>query len=171
MRAIATSVAALLVLAPVALQSAGCGGGTATATERLWISGLPSSPKTRITAFATTRTGEGKYLGAFFQGTVLRGGHDVFEWRSEGTDRATLQFLQDGTTAKIRFEPCKPTTGFDHCLLVHGDPTGTKRYQSRKRWVVKRPGKKKDVAGALVLDALETLAADDDELAAFLAAE
>ena len=157
--------------APLALaifvSAAGCGGGgQATATERLWVSGVPTNPKTPITAFATTRHGEAKYLGAFFKGTLLRGGHDVFQWHDRGKGRAELQFLQDGTKASVRLESCKPSTGFDHCLLVHGDPTGTVRYQSRKRWVVRRPGRGK--ASALVMDALTELAADDDELAAWL---
>ena len=144
----------------------GCGGGgEATPTERLWVSGVPTNPKMPITAFATTRHGEQKFLGAFFSGTLLRGGHDVFEWRDAGKGRAQLEFLQDGTKASIRLETCKPSTGFDHCLLVHGDPTGNVRYQSRKRWVVKRPGRKD---ATVTLDALAALAEDDPELAAWL---
>ena len=151
----------------VLVTIAGCGGGgEATATERLWVSGIPTNPKTSITAFATTRHGDAKYLGAFFSGTLLRGGHDVFEWHERGKGRAELQFLQDGTKASVRLETCKPSTGFDHCLLVHGDPTGTVRYQSRKRWVVKRPGRGKSAAP--VMDALLDLAADDDDLRAWL---
>lgn len=163
MRSAATFALASLILA----GPLGCGGGgEATATERLWVSGVPTNPKTPLTAFATTRHGDDKYLGAFFSGTLLRGSHDVFEWRDQGTARAQLHFLQDGAKVEIRLDTCKPTTGFDHCLLVRGDPTGTVRYQSRKRWVVKRPGRNKSVAP--VLDALQALAADDPELAAWL---
>jgi hypothetical protein len=144
----------------------GCGGGgEASPTERLWVSGVPTNPKMPITAFATTRHGDGKFLGAFFSGTMLRGGHDVFEWRDTGKGRAQLKFLQDGLQASIRLETCKPSTGFDHCLLVHGDPTGNVRYQSRKRWVVKRPGRKD---AALVTGALAELSGDDPALAAWL---
>lgn len=164
MRALAPSI---LVCTVFSLLVSGCGGGTATATERLWISGLPKTPRAPITAFATTRTGDGKYLGAFFQGTALRGGHNVFEWTSQGSDRAELKFLQDDTTAKISWTTCAPTTGFDYCLEMKGDPTGTRRYQSRKRWVVKRPGKRKG-ASAMVLDAMVELGEDDEELAALL---
>jgi hypothetical protein len=146
----------------------GCGGGDATPTERLWISAVPTSPKTEITAFATMRADGDKYLGAFFRGTLLRGRHDVFEWKDTGKGRASLRFLQDNTTASIRVETCKPTTGFDYCLLVHGDPTGAERYQSRKRWVVRRPGGRKNVGGAFVLDALTELSDDDEDLAAAL---
>jgi hypothetical protein len=168
MRALSWSIAGCMVFASLALS--GCGGGTATATERLWISGLPSKPTAKITAFATTRTGDGKYLGAFFEGTVLRGGHDVFEWTSTGTDRATLKFLQDGTKADISWTMCAPTTGFDYCLQMKGDPTGTKKYQSRKRWVVKRPGKRKDASG-MALDVMAELAEDDEDLAVYFAEE
>jgi len=163
MRPASSLLVACLALAPVACG----GGGEATATERLWVSTVPTKPKTPLTAFATMRTGEGKYLGAFFSGTLLRGGHDVFEWQDKAKNTAELQFLQDGKKHRIRFETCKPTTGFDHCLIVHGDPTGTVRYQSRKRWVVKRPGKRKSAQP--VLEAMSTLAEDDEQLAAWMA--
>lgn len=152
-------------MAVAVVTMAGCGGSEATVTERLWISAIPKSPKTPITAFATMATDGDKFFGAFFSGTLLRGGHDVFEWRPDGNDRASLKFLQDGKKTKIRIETCKPTTGFDHCVIVHNDPTGAGRYQSRKRWVVRRPGRRKAVAGTFVLDVLEQLAEDDEELA------
>ncbi len=163
--ALLTSLAAIAVAsAPIACG----GGGEATATERLWVSAVPTNAKTPMTAFATTRYGDDKYLGAFFSGTLLRGGHDVFEWHDRGKGRAQLQFLQDGARVDIRLETCKPTTGFDHCLLVRGDPTGAVKYQSRKRWVVKRPGKRKSAAP--VLEAMASLAEDDAELARWLEA-
>lgn len=163
MRPASSLLTACLALAPVACG----GGGEATATERLWVSTVPTNPKTPLTAFATMRTGEGKYLGAFFSGTLLRGGHDVFEWHDKGKSAAELEFLQDGNKHQIRLATCKPTTGFDHCLMVHGDPTGTVRYQSRKRWVVKRPGKRK--SSQPVLEAMSVLAEDDEQLAAWMA--
>jgi hypothetical protein len=155
------------LLAIPALLLISCGGrGEATATERLWVSGVPTSPKQPLTAFLTTRTSDGKYIGAFFQGSFYRGGHDVFEWRADGNNAARLTFLQDGQRAQLRFETCKPGTGFDHCLMVHGDPTGTVKYQSRKRWAVRRPGKKRDVAEGLVTGAILELAEDDEDLQA-----
>lgn len=155
-------------LVPIALVGA-CGSSSTAPTERLWVSGVPTSAKTEISAFVTTRTGEGKYLGAFFKGSMLRGGHDVFEWEDDGKDAAKLKFLQDGKTRRIRIETCEPSRGFDRCILVHGDPTGKVKYQSRKRWTVKRPGGKKDLA-ALVPSVMAELAEDDDELASALAA-
>ncbi|MBL4686192.1 MAG: hypothetical protein JKY37_16485 [Nannocystaceae bacterium] len=156
---------ALLVASPLACG----GGGQATATERLWVSAVPTDAKAPISAFATTRYGDTKFLGAFFSGTLLRGSHDVFEWRDRGKGRAQLRFLQDGARVDIRLETCEPTTGFDHCLLVCGDPTGAVKYQSRKRWVVKRPGKRKPAA--LVLDAMAQLAQGDTQLASWLDVE
>jgi hypothetical protein len=143
----------------------GCkGSAEATATERLWVSALPTSPKSPIAAFLTTRTSNGKYTGAFFQGTLLRGGHDVFTWRESGKDTATLQFLQDGRTVHLKIEWCEPSRGFDHCLLLRGDPTGTVRYQSRKRWAVRRPGRRKDLGAGIVMGTLLELAEDDEDL-------
>lgn len=163
-----------VVLAFLALvAAAACGGGSspATPTERLWVSGVPTSPKAEISAFVTTRQSGGKFLGAFFHGSALRGHHDVFEWHEDGKNGAHLVFLQDGKERDVRFETCTPTTGFDHCLIVHGDPTGAGKYQSRKRWVVRRPGKK-DVEPTMVLDAIEALAEDDEDLqAAFSTAD
>jgi len=158
-----------VVLVSIALAATiGCGAPSpGTPTERLWVSGIPTSTKAEITAFITTRSTGGKYIGAFFRGSSLRGRHDVFEWIDDGKDAAKLRFLQDDKTTRIRIETCEPTTGFDHCILVHGDPTGTKRYQSRKRWVVRRPGRK-DVSPTMVMDALAELAEDDEELQAAL---
>jgi hypothetical protein len=146
---------------------AGCGGGTATATERLWVSAMPTDPKEKITAFVTMASGS-HYEGAFFQGSLFRGSHDVFRWNDAGKGRAKLQFLQDNKKIELRFETCKPRRGFDHCLAVAGGPGGTVEYQSRKRWVVRRPGKRDVAAAGLFGAALLELAEDDEELAAAL---
>lgn len=149
----------------LALLAAGCGGaGEATVTERLWVSAVPTNPKARTTAFLATKASDGKFIGAFFQGSAFRGGHDVFTWEDRGKDAASIVFLQDGRKVSLRFETCKPTTGFDHCVLVHGDPTGAKRYQSRKRWRVRRPGKKKEAGIASVMAAFAEVSAQDEDL-------
>lgn len=148
---------------------AGCGGGAeVTPTERLWVSGVPTDPKVPLTAFLTMRSGDEHYLGAFFQGTLLRGSHDVFRWTPTAKNRARLEFLQDSIEVNLRLEVCEATRGFDHCLEVHGDPTGTGRYYSRKRWVVRKPGRKRDLAAGLVVPVMLELAEDDPELAAML---
>lgn len=149
----------------------GCGGGgAANTTERLWVSGIPTNPKQELTAFLTMRSDEDRYLGAFFQGTLLRGGHDVFRWTPTGDAKAQIELLQDGKIANLSFESCKPTKGFDYCLMVKGDPTGNVKYQSRKRWVVRRPGRKKDAAMGMVTQAMWQLAEDDEDLSAALEA-
>ena len=151
------------------LLAAACGSSDGSPTERLWISGVPSKGTESISAFVTTRTGEGKYIGAFFQGSAYRGTHDVFEWRTDGKDAARLKFLQDGHSMRVRFETCPKKTGFDFCLLVRGDDGREQRYYSRKRWNVRRPGKKKDVLDAVsVPSVLADVAEDDEELQAAL---
>ncbi|MEM9458105.1 MAG: hypothetical protein AAGF11_28275 [Myxococcota bacterium] len=148
--------------------SAGCSGGAATPTERLWVSKIPTKPTQSITAFLTMSTDEDRYLGAFFRGTLLRGGHDVFMWENAGKDSARLKFLQDNVAHDLKLRACKPDTGFDYCLEVLGDPTGTVEYHSRKRWVVRRPGRKRDATLGLVTGAMLEFAEDDPELAAVL---
>lgn len=141
----------------------GCGGGEPTVTERLWVSDMPSSPRQHISAFVTMRGDDDGYLGAFFEGTLLRGSHDVFRWTDQGKDRAQVVLLQDKQEIKLRLEACTPSKGFHYCMEVYGDPTGAVRYQSRKRWVVKRPGKR--AAAALVPSVMFELAEDDEALA------
>ena len=144
----------------------GCrGGAEPTPTERLWISSLPSSPKSEITVFASIKASDGKYIGSFFHGSAFRGRHDVFELFPKDEHFAELRFSQDGKIKKLRFEPCEPARGFDFCLMMHGDPTGTVRYQSRKRWSLRRPGKRG--LGASAWSAIEDLAQEDEALAAF----
>lgn len=156
-----------IVVSLVALGLGGCGSkDDATAAERLWISTVPTSPKQPISAFVATKAKDGKYIGAFFTGSLYRGGHNVFTWspRSGGAD---LVFLQDGSKARLRFESCKPSKGFDHCLMVKGDPTGTGRYQSRKRWAVRR-GKAEAIPSQLIPQTIAELAEDDEDLQALL---
>jgi hypothetical protein len=143
----------------------GCeGSNTGSPTDRLWVSGIPKNPKASLTAFITARTTGDKFIGAFFSGSVLRGSHDVFEWKNEGEDGAVLKFLQDEKTQRVRIETCKPTTGFDYCIMLHGDPKRIERYQSRKRWTVRRPGKKRDAGTLSVVDVMFELSEDDSDL-------
>ncbi len=157
-----------LFVSLVAFGLAGCGGNSdATAAERLWVSTVPTSPKKPISAFLATKAKDGKYIGAFFSGSLYRGGHDVFIWTSR-KGGADLEFLQDGSKARLRFETCKPSKGFDHCIIVKGDPTGAGRYQSRKRWTTRR-GKSDEVpTSQLVTATIANLAEDDEDLEALL---
>lgn len=145
----------------------GCGGGSTEVTERLWITRLPTKQTQELSAFATARAGD-HYVGAFFHGSALRGSHDVFEWRDDGKGRAKLKLLQDGKKLELRFRPCEPVTPFDRCLLVERQGAKAEKYYSRKRWVVRRPGKRDLAAGGFFGATLLELAEDDDELAAAL---
>jgi len=147
--------------------AAGCGSkGDAAAAERLWVSAIPTSPKQPVSAFVATKAKDGKYIGAFYSGSLYRGGQDVFSWVPSSSG-AELTFLQDGAKVRLRFERCKPTKGFDHCLLVKGDPTGAGRYQSRKRWAVRR-GKSDVTPSQVVPAAIAQLATEDEDLQALL---
>ena len=151
-----------------AVCSASCGGsGKVAVTERLWISDFPTKPTSTLSAFATTRGTGGKFVGGFYRGSLYRGEHDAVEWVSEGANVAKLRFLQDGARIRLEFERCEPTRGFDYCIVVKGDPYGTRRYQSRKRWAVKRRGKRDSVFD-LMPDALFDVAYDDSDFQAWI---
>jgi hypothetical protein len=122
----------------VALLAAGCGGGDADVMGRLWVSRLPSSPRTEFTAFAAVRVRGARHGGSFHHGTLLRGQHDVFRWKFLGADRAELVFLQDGSRRVVELGRCRPSAGFDRCLTLRGGPWGVERYESREHWRVGR---------------------------------
>lgn len=146
------------------LALSGCGaGGPAPATERLWVSALPKDARTAFTAFVTVRASDKRYYGSFYHGSMFRGSHDAFRWYPGDDKTARLGFLQDGSERTLHFTKCKPTTGFDLCLEVRGDPYGVERYQSRKRWVVGRGGNQGEVT-----ELLTELAEDDADLASLL---
>jgi hypothetical protein len=151
----------------IAVGVGGCGGkGEATAAERLWVSTVPTNPKQLTSAFLATKAKDGKYVGVFLHGSLYRAVHDVFTWAPK-KGGADITFLQDGTGARLRFETCKPSRGFDYCMIVKGDPTGAMRYQSRKRWAVRR-GKADVPAAMLVHSAIADLAEDDEDLQTLL---
>ena len=148
--------------------AAGCGGGgPAEVTERLWVTDLPTSPKEDFSAFLTARSGD-DYVGSFYRGSLLRGTHDAFKWQDKGKGRADIVLLQDEKKLALTLKPCEAVKPFDHCVVVESARTGATKYYSRKRWVVRRPGKRKDVASGLLDATLVELAEDDEELAAVL---
>lgn len=136
------SLSGVLALCGAALLMSalpGCGKSPgAKITERLWVSKLPKSPKETVTAFVISDVKERK-LGTFYRGSVYRGAHEMFRWTGDdGVGK--MRLLQDGAEHKIKTESCKPSKGFDHCILVHGDPMGVVRYESRKRWALRKKG-------------------------------
>ncbi|MHC4829724.1 MAG: hypothetical protein ACYTFT_05125 [Planctomycetota bacterium] len=125
---------ATLLAAPLA----GCGKPSpAKITERLWVSELPTNPRKTISAFVISDV-RARKLGVFYRGSVYRGAHDLFRFTAAKGGKGKMQLLQDGSVHPVRTETCEPSKGFDHCILVHGDPTGVVRYQSRKRWALRK---------------------------------
>jgi len=79
---------------------------------------------------------------------------------------ARIVMLQSGREYEIEVESCKPSPGFDMCILVKGNPTGNDRFESRKRWVIPRRRKGETVDIPLLI---AELADDDVDLQALLA--
>lgn len=145
---------------------AGCGGGgdePLPLHNRLWLSKLPTRPSDTVGALVVLAAAEGRaQYGALYRGSLLRGGFELFEWKPEGDGRGRIRLLQDDRLVKIRTEPCRPDVGFHGCVLLHGDPSGVVRYQTRRRWGIKAQG------GLPALDVaaeLRGLAEVDPELA------
>lgn len=167
--AVGRSFRALAVTAGIAWGVTGCRGSHDTSvTERLWVSAMPRSPKTAVRAFITTAAAKQRYAGILIQGSMYRGGYDVFDWKPESDQRVTIRYRQDGLSHALTVRECAPSRGFHACIDITGEPTFAGRYQSRNRWVLRR-GKKaadseeaaRDLAAAwlefepLVLEALD----------------
>ena len=167
MRTARTATPASLCLLTVLLASA-CGGeGEVQLGDRLWIDTMPTSPRDAFTAFVVARPREGAPIfGSFYRGSLLRGGHDAVAWiPGDDPEHATLRLLQDDRESAIAVSRCEPSPGFDHCIVLDGDPQGVRRYESRRRW-----GAPESAAAATpeVLALLRTLASEDTSLAALL---
>ena len=112
----------------------GCGSdGRADVVDRLWVSDLPQSPRHQFAALFVTGP-EAKRLGMVQRGSVYRGAYELFAWKTEHNNRATLEGLQDGRKHRVEVKPCEPAEGFDLCMHLVGDPSGIERWQSKKRW-------------------------------------
>ncbi len=135
--------------------------------DRLWLTAVPKTAKDEVSAFLILRASESTQYGFLFKGSLLRGSYDTFHWAPDGDERAKLTTVQDGRVHKIRVETCEPSAGFHYCVQLHGDPQGTVRYQSRKRWGLGRP--KAKLLGFDLAGELQALAAEDGELATALA--
>lgn len=144
----------------------GCGSPPpADVTERLWVSSMPSGARDSVNAFVITEVRK-KQVGVFYTGSVYRGTHDAFSWTpNRKKDGGKLKMLQDGRAYEVTVNSCEPSKGFDHCMLLQGDPTGVVRYESRKRWALKK-GRKKKAADVPTL--VMELSAEDDDLEALI---
>lgn len=141
----------------------GGGGGELPVANRLWLSQVPKTAADTVGALVVFRVDGRRQYGALYRGSALRGGFELFEWVPGEDGHARLRLLQDGKLVKIRTETCEPDAGFHGCVLLHGDPTGVVRYQTRRRWgLTPRAG----LAGLDVAAELRGLAEADAELAA-----
>lgn len=131
--------------------------------NRLWLSQVPKKAADTVGALVVFRVEGRRQYGALYRGSALRGGFELFEWLPGEGGHGKLRLLQDGKSVKIRTETCEPDAGFHGCVLLHGDPTGVVRYQTRRRWgLTPRAG----LAGLDVAAELRALAEADAELAA-----
>ena len=145
-------VSAAALGAMVVISLAGCGGdeGPLPLHNRLWLSALPKKPSDTVGVLVVLQPGKGRpQHGALYRGSLLRGGFELFEWKPEAEGRGRMRLLQDDKLVKIRTESCAPDAGFHACVLVHGDPSGTVRYQTRRRWGVRAEAGALDVAAEL----------------------
>jgi hypothetical protein len=145
---------------------AACRGGDGAALSvpnRLWLSQVPKKANDTVGALVIFKIDGRKQYGALYRGSALRGAFELFEWQPGEDGHGRMRLLQDGKSVKIRTETCEPDAGFHGCVLLHGDPTGVVRYQSRRRWgLTPRAG----IAGIDVAGEIRALAAADEELAA-----
>ncbi len=152
------------------LLATACGGERGNAVvplhDRVWLTSVPKGMKDEVGAFIILRASEAKQYGFLFKGSLLRGSYDTFHWAADGEGKAKLRTIQDDKVHKISTEACEPDAGFQYCVQIHGDPQGTVRYQSRKRWGLGRP---KQIKNFDLNEQLQVLAAEDPEIAAVLA--
>lgn len=154
------------------LAASGCGDEKEAAGpvhDRLWLTKVPKKLSEEVGAFIVLRASESKQYGFLFKGSMYRGSYDTFHWAPEGDDRARLRTVQDDKVHNVRIEACEPDDGYQYCMLVHGDPQGVERYQSRKRWGLGKPNKLRPGAAFDLAGELRALAAEDEEVAAALA--
>lgn len=162
----AISLSGLSLVGALALALPGCGKAPSTdLTNRLWVSAVPTSPRQATAAFVIVGA-RGRNIGMLHEGSAYEARHRAFGWAPQGKrgEVAHMTLLQDNSVHEVRVETCKPSLGFDRCVMLHGDPAGAVRYQSRKRWALR--GKGSGAAQAPDLrQLLRDLAAEDAALA------
>lgn len=164
---------ATLSLIGVSLAALTCGGDGAETelplTNRVWLTKVPKQADDTFGALVVFEARGRRQFGALYRGSVFRGAFELFEWKPDGDEgRAHMRLLQDDRSVKIRTERCDPDPGLEACVLIHGDPLGAVRYQSKRVWglrgkpVITSPVEV-DLAGEL-----RAVAAADPELRAVL---
>lgn len=168
---------ATLALFGVSLTSlAACGGDGAEnrlpLTNRVWLTHVPKKVDDSVGALVVFEAKGRRQFGALYKGSLLRGSFELFEWQpDEHEGRAHMRLLQDDKSVKIRTESCEPDAGLDSCIMLHGDPLGAVRYQSKRIWGLRG---KPAISSPLELDIagdVRALLAADPELAALLSEE
>lgn len=168
--------ATLTILAASLTSATACGGGGAEQelplTNRVWLTHVPKKADDVVGALVVFEAKGRRQFGALYRGSLLRGTFELFEWQPDGQDgRAHLRLLQDDKSVKIRTEPCKPDPGLEACVLLHGDPLGAVRYQSKRKWGLRgKPVISSPLELDIASDVRELLQADP-ELRALLAEE
>lgn len=162
---------ATLALLGVSLAtSTACGGGGAEnelpLTNRVWLTQVPKKADDQVGALVVFAAKGHRQFGALYRGSMFRGSFELFEWQPDDDGKARMRLLQDGKSVKIRTESCTPDHGLEACIVLHGDPLGEVRYQSKRIWGLRgRPV----ISSPLQLDVvgeLRALLAADPELAA-----
>ncbi|PCC71442.1 hypothetical protein SAMN02745121_00983 [Nannocystis exedens] len=150
-----------------------CGGDGAEnslpLTNRVWLTHVPKKVDDSVGALVVFEAKGRRQFGALYKGSMLRGSFELFEWQPDGQEgRAHMRLLQDDKSVKIRTESCEPDAGLDACIMLHGDPLGAVRYQSKRIWGLRgRPA----ISSPLELDIagdVRALLAADPELAALV---
>ncbi|HEY8376342.1 MAG TPA: hypothetical protein VIK91_07635 [Nannocystis sp.] len=146
----------------------GCGDGAdreLPLTNRVWLTKVPTKADDTFGALVVFEAKGRRQFGALYRGSAYRGAFELFEWKPDGEGRAHLRLLQDDRSVKIRTERCEPDPGLDACVLVHGDPLGSVRYQSKRLWGLRGRPTAAAPTGLELAAELRALAAADPELA------
>lgn len=113
------------------------GAPEADFADRLWVSTMPGDAREPF--FAMLVTGARKrHVGVLHAGSLYAGRWELFAFKRKNAKSATFEFLQSGARHEVQFVPCKPKTGFAYCVELQGDPTGVRRWYSKKRWALRR---------------------------------
>jgi hypothetical protein len=168
--------AALAILGASLTSVTACGGGGAEhelpLTNRVWLTHVPQKADDVVGALVVFEAKGRRQFGALYRGSLLRGSFELFEWQPDGdSGRAHMRLLQDDKSVKIRTETCTPDPGLEACVMIHGDPLGAVRYQSKRIWGLRG---KPAISSPLELDVagdVRALLQADPALASLLAAE
>ncbi len=134
--------------------------------DRLWLSAVPHSIRDNVGALLIVRASATKQYGSLSHGSVLQGRYATLQWIPGDDGHGQMRLLQDNKATDVRITNCTPSDGFDYCIVIHGDPQGVGRYESRRLWGLRKPHKSITFN---VAQAIAEVAEQDPELAALMA--